>query len=374
MTKKIGKLDLSAGMKKGVDVTDTRVTQESQDQADILSKRLASTEKALSTNGTTAVSTIPLSPADLHDRVSTVSPITSNLSGTEQYVLFCQKHNYQPGQIVDWPIDKIDKNPYNPRNFYHEESVARLSLTVASNGQGEAIKATIHDTDLDRIVLWDGERRLRGAKKLRHTTIKVLINDIKSPRDRYVSGYVLNTEKETQSSLDNAIKWRELLEQNVFESQESIAADLKISTSEVSMTLALGSLGPTAIAAMAEQPTKFGLSMAYEVYRACNGSPETETLGFITEIISKDYSIKKVRQLINAKKEKAEPATRKRYNHNFDFKNGTKKIGSIKAYGADRLEFRVEGIDSEVRDNLYEQIREIITAALPHDNLSPEEK
>jgi len=369
----MAKLDLTAGMKKGVDVTDSRVTQEAQEQADILNQRLASTEKALATNGRAPDTVVHLSAVEINQHASAISLKKDAVVGTEQYVLFCKKHNYQPGQIVDWPIDQIDRNPYNPRTFYNEESVTRLSLTVASNGQGEAIKATIHDTDLDRIVLWDGERRLRAAKKLRHTTIKVVIDDVKSPRERYVSGYVLNTEKDTQSPLDNAVAWRELLDTGVYDTQDSIASDLKVSGSEISMTLTISSLGRAAIAAMFEKPEKFGLTMAYEVYRACDGSSEADTLAFIAEIVSKDYSIKKVRQIINAKKEKALPATRKRYNHNFDFKFRNKKIGSIKAYGVDRLEFQVEGIAPEIRDSLYEKIRDIITASLPIENPTPED-
>lgn len=367
---------LAAGLNRGVE----KVQNREGGQSDKLS-RLQRTQDALQSAHNVPQMVVPekepVTSSMPEVPLTATTPISPlQVTGSKQYIEFCRRHNYMPGQTIEWPIDKIDPNPDNPRSFYNEVRIQGLAVSIASTGQGEVVKANIHETDLDRVVLWEGERRIRAAKHLGHTTIAVRIDDIKTPLERYLAGRELNTEREEQTCLDDAVAWNRLIDKRQVESHEELATLMKVSLAEVSMTLAIGKMPREILEEMAARiegrsEDKFGLTMAYEVQRYFKHYGVEKTLKLVQKIKEEDLPLSKVRQKVRESLEETKSrATRQTYNHRHEFKFGERNIGNIKMYGDDSVKLELTALAPEMRDKLFQQIKDLVSNTLNTQSVS----
>ncbi len=360
---------LSAGLNRGAAEVQNRSLSDKQ-------ARLQRTQQALQGASTIPVPA-PAAPVSVTAGATApaqaAAPEALPASASTQYVDFCRKHQYQPGQTIAWSIDKIDPNPDNPRAFYDDTTVKSLAVSVAASGLGEVIKVTVHETAPDRLVLWDGERRLRAAKNLGHTTIDVKVDDLKKPLERYLAGRALNTERDGQTCLDDAIAWQRLLDNGHVESRDQLATLMNVSASEVSMTLAIGKMPRSVLELMAArregregEADKFGMTMAYEVSRYFAEHGLEKTLKLVHKIRDDDLPLSKVREIVRTQNDGKAPRQRQRYDQRFEFKAGEKNMGSIKMYGTDSLKLELTALETEVREDLYKKIKDLVAQAIDH--------
>lgn len=86
----------------------------------------------------------------------------------------------RPGQLADRteltdiPVDKIDRNPENPRIFFRASELETLLNSIRRHGVQVPISVY---KDRNRYVLIDGERRWRCSLKLNKRTIPALIQE-----------------------------------------------------------------------------------------------------------------------------------------------------------------------------------------------------
>ena len=77
----------------------------------------------------------------------------------------------------------------------------------------------------------------------------------------------MNTERSDQTSLDDAVRWQQLLQEGVFKDQADLAASLDLSTPNVSKTLAINAIPLRILHRMKESPLTSSLRSAYELSR-----------------------------------------------------------------------------------------------------------
>lgn len=77
------------------------------------------------------------------------------------------------GGVLDVLIEQIDRNVEQPRQTFTQESIEMLALSLESDGQQEPI--ILIEQLNGRYLLFDGERRWRGAKLLNWETIKAVV-------------------------------------------------------------------------------------------------------------------------------------------------------------------------------------------------------
>lgn len=357
---------LSAGLNRGAAEVQNRSLSDKQ-------ARLQRTQQALQ-DATVSAAPAPITPG--------LPSATAPASGTapdgalllpagasKQYLAFCSKHAYRPGQTIAWPVDQIEPNPDNPRAFYDDTTVKSLAVSVASTGLGEVIKTTVHESDPDRLVLWDGERRLRAAKHLGQSTIEVKVDDLKSPLERYLAGRALNIERDGQTCLDDAIAWQRLLDHGHVENREQLANLMNVSASEISMTLAVGKMPRPVLELMAMrrdggESEKFGLTMAYEVSRYFSEHGMDKTTKLVHKIREEDLPLSKVREIVRSQNGGKSARQRQRYDQRFEFKVGEKNMGSIKMYGTNSLKLELLALETEAREDLYKKIKELVSQSI----------
>lgn len=104
------------------------------------------------------------------------------------------------GSVLDVLIEQIDRNVEQPRQTFTQESIEMLALSLESDGQQEPI--ILIEQLNGRYLLFDGERRWRGAKLLNWKTIKAVV--IPEPAALHRRVLLANLHREDLNPLDTA--------------------------------------------------------------------------------------------------------------------------------------------------------------------------
>ncbi|HDR9451903.1 TPA: ParB N-terminal domain-containing protein, partial [Burkholderia multivorans] len=114
-------------------------------------------------------------------------------------------------------------NPFNPRVFYSESSLHELALTLKREGQIEPIKVTRLPEFPGKLVVIDGQRRLRATSINGDETINATFRTDHTPEQLYTIAYRANHDHERQTIFDDAVAWKRLLDEKVFPDQNTLA-------------------------------------------------------------------------------------------------------------------------------------------------------
>ncbi|MEB0014354.1 ParB/RepB/Spo0J family partition protein [Glaciimonas sp. Gout2] len=174
-------------------------------------------------------------------------------------------------------LDMIDPNPFNARKIYRTSRVSELAASIGAHGQEIPGVATPRE---GRFVLAAGHYRLRALKLIGAKSMALMIHEGLSDRELYAHSYRENAEREAQSALDNALSWRELLDQGVYASETEIAEVTGMSLPNVNKTIAALRLSPNVLDFIKEDPKTFALSVLYELalYEAVVGETRALTM------------------------------------------------------------------------------------------------
>lgn len=82
--------------------------------------------------------------------------------------------------LADIEVDKIDRNPDNPRVIFRQRELDDLAESILKNGVLQPISVY---RERDRFVLIDGERRWRCSRKVNLKTIPALVQPKPNPLD-----------------------------------------------------------------------------------------------------------------------------------------------------------------------------------------------
>ena len=84
-------------------------------------------------------------------------------------------YNHSSDQIIEIPLDKLRRNPYQPRQFFDEVALQDLTQSISQHGvlQPIVVRETIKGYD---IVV--GERRFRASQLAGKQTVPAIIKDL----------------------------------------------------------------------------------------------------------------------------------------------------------------------------------------------------
>ncbi len=252
------------------------------------------------------------------------------------------------------PIDLIDPNPFNARKIYRPERVSELAASIGAHGQEIPGVATPR---AGRYVLAAGHYRLRALKLVGIKVMALMIHDGLSDRELYAHSYRENAEREAQSSLDNALSWRELLDQGVYASETEIAEATSQSLPNVNKTLAALRLSPQVLDIVKEDPKVFALSALYELALYEGAAGATKTLAMARLVLAGNAGRKEIqeaRALIDSPRERKRKETSRQYRIQRD----GAQIGSLKEWDSGKVTLEVVLADAKDRTALVAALRE----------------
>jgi len=104
--------------------------------------------------------------------------------------------------VLELPLDRIDRDPDQPRKKFDGETLVELAQNLARQGQ-------IHPVEVrevgDRYVLIDGERRLRAAAIAKLSTLRAIVRfDPGTPDDVLDRQFAANFHRDAMALIDQA--------------------------------------------------------------------------------------------------------------------------------------------------------------------------
>lgn len=172
------------------------------------------------------------------------------------------------GQVIEAPLANVHDNPENARLTYETGDLEEFAEGLKEKGQLVPAPAIPIPGKPGHYMILDGKRRKSGLILAGMPKMRLIITDEIKADDRkalYVLSFRINNERSGQIAIDNAIRWRDLLAEGVFASQDEIVTECKVSKSVVSKTLAMASLDPRVIERMRVNPERFGTYVGYEI-------------------------------------------------------------------------------------------------------------
>ncbi len=191
-------------------------------------------------------------------------------------------------------IGDLSRNPYQPRQNFSEEKLDELAKSIKKNGIIQPIAVRPTKSDPGRYEIVAGERRWLAAQRAGLHEIPVTVLDLSDVESLEVA-IVENIQRDDLNPIEEARGYKRLNEEFKYD-HENISKLMSKSRSHISNTLRLLTL-PKDVVAMLEEGTLTS-GQARPLIGLSNASTIAE------EIVSKNYSARKVEYLIRNKKTK----------------------------------------------------------------------
>ena len=270
----------------------------------------------------------------------------------------------QGKEVIRVPIEHAHDNPLNARHFYDPEEIKRLAASLATRGQLVPAPAIAHPTWPGQVLLLDGHYRKRALLAAGKTEIECVMQEIGSEIDLYRLSYLINVERNSQTTLDNALAWKRLLDEKKVADGEGIAELIGVSAGTVTRTLSLLKLPKSAFEKLEEHPAKFGVGIGYELYRISNLVTEEELLALMDRVVAEDLSQRALLSIL-AKLEEAKPRKKKEVSRQYKIHVGDIQIGYIKEWDSGKVVFEVKLAEAKDREALVEELKRRFTLSEP---------
>ena len=189
-------------------------------------------------------------------------------------------------------ISDLSRNPYQPRQHFSEEKLKELADSIRKNGIIQPIAVRPNKLENGKYEIVAGERRWLAAQKAGLHEIPVSVLDLSDAESLEVA-IVENIQRDDLNPIEEARGYKRLSEEFKYD-HESISKLMSKSRSHVSNTLRLLTL-PSDVIAMLEEGTLTS-GQARPLIGLSNASNIAE------EIVSKNYSARKVEYLVKSKK------------------------------------------------------------------------
>jgi ParB family chromosome partitioning protein len=190
-------------------------------------------------------------------------------------------------------ISDLKRNPYQPREIFNEAKLEELANSIKKNGIIQPIAVRMDKSETGKYEIVAGERRWLAAQRAGLNKIPVTVLDLTDVESLEVA-IVENIQRDDLSPIEEARGYKKLSEEFNYD-HERISKLMSKSRSHISNTLRLLSL-PQDIISMLEEGTLTS-GQARPLIGLINASEIAE------EIVSKNYSARKVEYLVKSKKE-----------------------------------------------------------------------
>jgi len=200
--------------------------------------------------------------------------------------------NIEKKELNKVSISDLSRNPFQPREYFNETKLEELAKSIKKNGVIQPIAVRQKKNELGKYEIIAGERRWLAAQKAGLHEIPVTVLDL-SDQESLEVAIVENIQRDDLNPIEEAKGYKRLLEEFKYD-HESISKLMSKSRSHVSNTLRLLTLPIDVIGMLEEGSLTSG--QARPLIGLANASIIAE------EIVSKNYSARKVEYLVKTKK------------------------------------------------------------------------
>ena len=200
--------------------------------------------------------------------------------------------NIEKKDTLKLAISELSRNPYQPRQIFNERKLEELSNSIKKNGIIQPIAVRVNKSDQNKYEIVAGERRWLAAQKAGLHEVPVTILDLSDVESLEVA-IVENIQRDDLNPIEEARAYKRLFDEFKYD-HESISKLMSKSRSHISNTLRLLTLPKDVIGMIEEGSLSSG--QARPLIGMTNATIIAE------EIVSKNYSARKVEYLVKSKK------------------------------------------------------------------------
>lgn len=255
------------------------------------------------------------------------------------------------------PLAQLHDNPFNARRIYDPAVVQERAASIATHGQKTPGLAAPDPARPGHFILIDGHYRKRALAAAGKHEMECFVETDLSDLDFYRLSFLLNEQRSDQSALDNAIAWRQLLDEGKVQKEEDICELTGMSAGTVNKTLALLKLPESVLMAMRERPSAIGIAAGYELTLYCKHAGEDRTRELVQRIMTEGLSSREVEAI---RKQVQEGKSRKVKEISRQYKIRTSSgelLGTIKEWDSGRVVLDVQLSDRDAREALLESLK-----------------
>ena len=197
--------------------------------------------------------------------------------------------NYVVGAIANIALEKIEANPFQPRDHFDSELIEELAASIKSQGIIQPI--TVRKLGYDQYQLISGERRLRATK---FAGIKEIACYIRVANDEQMLEMALieNIHRKDLNAIEIAISYQRLIEECSL-THEKLSERLSKNRSTITNYLRLLKLPAEAQLALRDAKISMGHARAI-----ISIEDQEEQIRIVKKIISNDMSVRQVEELV----------------------------------------------------------------------------
>ena len=189
-------------------------------------------------------------------------------------------------------ISDLIRNPFQPRQIFNEAKLEELSESIKKNGIIQPIVVRPRKSDPNKFEIVAGERRWLAAQKAGLHEIPIHVLKLSDEESLEVA-IVENIQRDDLNPIEEARGYKRLFNEYNYD-HESISKLMSKSRSHISNTLRLLTLPSDVIAMLFEGSLTTGQA------RPLIGLPNASQIA--EEVVSKNYSARKVEYLVKTKK------------------------------------------------------------------------
>jgi ParB family transcriptional regulator, chromosome partitioning protein len=203
--------------------------------------------------------------------------------------------NYVVGAVATIEIEKIEANPFQPRDRFEEISLQELANSIKKQGIIQPV--TVRKLGYDKYQLISGERRLKAAKLAGLVDIPCFIR-VANDQQMLELALIENIHRKDLNAMEIAISYQRLMEECKL-TQEKLSEQIGKDRSTITNYLRLLKLPPEVQIAVREEKISMGHARAI-----INIENSAHQLWLLEEIIRRKLSVRDVERLV-----KTEPLT-----------------------------------------------------------------
>ena len=183
--------------------------------------------------------------------------------GFQAAKLALEGEDFVIGQNYIVPHQRIIRSKNNARIYY---TAADLEETTESLIQNKQLQPALGYFKDGKVVLTDGGKRLQASAMAGIYTLEVkIIPEPETEAEEYEQSRLINLHRSAQSGIDDAFKWKELLDRGVYRTQDELATRLGLKPPQVSKILGITRIPERLIKTMVEHTSTSGWAMAYAI-------------------------------------------------------------------------------------------------------------
>jgi ParB family chromosome partitioning protein len=237
---------------------------------------------------------------------------------------------------------------------YKHSRITELAASISAHGQEQPGVAAKRG---GRFVLAAGHYRKKALLAVGKSTIDLLVYPEMSDQELYSHSYRENGEREAQTSLDNALAWKNLLDQKVFSDATAISVATGISLPNVTKTLRALDLSQQVLDVVTEEPETFTLSVLYELVLFEKDAGTSNAIDMAVRVRSGEASRRDIEEARRLAGEDKKPRKLKEVSRQYKILRGGKSVGQLKDWDSGKVSFEVLLDDPKERAALVDELR-----------------